>query len=194
MAGELPPCIVLAAGKGSRAGGPKALREIDGRPLVSHQLDALAAVGVSRAIVVVRRELEAEIRRCGARDVCINDEPDLGQFSSVLAGAACVLRDESASAAFVLPVDVPCPSAAVWRALAESLGAALCAQPRFHGRGGHPLLCARALVASLCTIALDRDDARLDVQLHRVSRAVVEVDDARVIANWNQPEDFFRVL
>lgn len=51
--------IVVAAGSGSRLGGevPKALRELGGRALVSHSLEALAAGGVTRAIVVIAEGL-----------------------------------------------------------------------------------------------------------------------------------------
>ncbi len=54
--------VVVAAGAGSRLGGdvPKALRELDGRPLVVHSLAALAAGGVHAAVVVVAAGLEPE--------------------------------------------------------------------------------------------------------------------------------------
>ncbi|MDQ3890310.1 MAG: nucleotidyltransferase family protein [Actinomycetota bacterium] len=51
--------VILAAGRGSRMGVlseqyPKALLPIANRPLVEHQLDALAAVGIRNVYVVVR--------------------------------------------------------------------------------------------------------------------------------------------
>lgn len=50
--------VVLAAGRGRRMGAlteslPKPLLEVDGRAILFHQLDALAAVGVERVVVVV---------------------------------------------------------------------------------------------------------------------------------------------
>ena len=52
--------LVVAAGSGSRLGGegPKALRELDGRPLVSHSLARLAAGGVNVAVIVIAAGLE----------------------------------------------------------------------------------------------------------------------------------------
>lgn len=52
--------IVVAAGSGSRLGGvvPKALREVCGRPIVVRSVEALAAGGVDRAVVVVPAGLE----------------------------------------------------------------------------------------------------------------------------------------
>lgn len=54
--------VVVAAGAGVRLGGarPKALRLLNGRPLISHCLDGLAAGGVDRAVVVVAPGTEAD--------------------------------------------------------------------------------------------------------------------------------------
>lgn len=51
--------LVVAAGSGSRLGGPvpKALVEVDGRPLVRWSVDALAAGGCERAVVVAAADL-----------------------------------------------------------------------------------------------------------------------------------------
>lgn len=50
-----PLAIVLAAGKGTRMNSerPKVLNEVLGRPMIEFVLDALAAAGIERAIVVV---------------------------------------------------------------------------------------------------------------------------------------------
>ncbi|GAB2483379.1 2-C-methyl-D-erythritol 4-phosphate cytidylyltransferase [Luteococcus sediminum] len=56
---------MVAAGSGSRLGGPvpKALVEIDGRALVRWSVDALAAGGCERAVVVVAEALLPDFRR-----------------------------------------------------------------------------------------------------------------------------------
>ena len=49
--------VILAAGQGRRLadphGRPKCLREVGGTPLLRHQLDALAAVGIDDVVIVV---------------------------------------------------------------------------------------------------------------------------------------------
>ena len=49
--------VILAAGQGQRLadprGRPKCLRQVGGAPLVRHQLDALAAVGIDDVVIVV---------------------------------------------------------------------------------------------------------------------------------------------
>ncbi len=53
--------IVVAAGSGVRLGGegPKALRELDGRPLVSWSVEAMAAGGATSAVLVVADDARA---------------------------------------------------------------------------------------------------------------------------------------
>lgn len=62
-----PPslAVVVAAGSGTRLGGeqPKCLRDVAGTPLVVHALRALAAGGVSAAVVVVAPETRADFDR-----------------------------------------------------------------------------------------------------------------------------------
>ncbi len=66
---ELSPepvvAVVVAAGSGVRlgAGAPKALREIGGRALVAHAVNALAAGGAARVVVVARTELAEDFGR-----------------------------------------------------------------------------------------------------------------------------------
>jgi len=57
--------VVVAAGSGVRLGegGPKALRTVGGRALVAHAVDALAAGGAARVVVVGRGELAADFSR-----------------------------------------------------------------------------------------------------------------------------------
>lgn len=57
--------VVVAAGSGVRLGegGPKALRTIGGRALVAHSVEALAAGGVDRIVVVGRARLADDFTR-----------------------------------------------------------------------------------------------------------------------------------
>lgn len=89
--------IVVAAGSGSRLGGevPKALRELDGRPLVAHCLDALAAGGVDRAVVVVAPgllgEFEAVVADAPVPTGCVVGGAE--RQDSVLAGLRAIDGD-----------------------------------------------------------------------------------------------------
>lgn len=120
--------VVVAAGSGVRLGGstPKALRAIAGRPLVRLGLEALAAGGVDRAVVVIARGTEA------AFETALADAPiptvyvtggDRRQ-DSVRAGLKAIAGDpETADCRFVLVHDAarPLVPAAVVARVIEAL-------------------------------------------------------------------------
>ncbi len=102
--------LVVAAGSGSRLGGdvPKALRELRGRPLVSHSIDGLAAGGVDRVVIVIAPGLDdafADVvagSPIPARCVHGGDE----RQDSVRIGLAAIAADpELATARYVLVHD-----------------------------------------------------------------------------------------
>src|SRR4029077_4027211 len=64
--------IVLAAGSGSRFGGGQLLAPLEGRPVLQHVLDTLAAAGLHDVVVVVGDEaatMETALRWRGERRV-----------------------------------------------------------------------------------------------------------------------------
>jgi molybdenum cofactor cytidylyltransferase len=193
---ERHPVIVLAAGKSSRAGMPKGLIDIDGRPWLEHQLDALKHHGLRNVLVVLGHHAELYRPVIEARSVrqAVNPEPDRGPFSSLQTGLAALPRG---STAWVLPLDVPCPSQEVWMALQQrfSEGGAEVVMPVVEGRGGHPVLLSAEMVTRLLQLALEHPESRLDHQIRalpedRVAR--IEVKDRRVLDNLNTAEDFAR--
>lgn len=206
------PLVLLAAGRSSRMGRPKGLLEVAGVTLLEAQLQAFAAAGGARAVVVLGASAEAYAMRLrwasparggeqhvfGLRcTVTLNAlPPELGPFASLLCGLEA-LRTEDTEATFVLPVDVPAPGPPVWIALAGALTAGVLAcVPARGGRKGHPVLLARSFSDPLVNVPLDAPEARLDVQLGRldsVARVAVAVDDDRVVANVNTPGDWERV-
>jgi len=172
-------------------GEPKGLVVFAGRPWIEAQL---AALGGRRAVVVLghdrRRYLEAIPDLPARAEVVVNPDPDRGPFSSLQVGLAAVGASPPA-AAFVLPVDVPAASAAVWDALEEALGPGLDAViPVFEGRGGHPVLLAPPFIAHLCRRDPASPDARLDVELRSAKARMVPTGDPRVRLNLNAPEDW----
>lgn len=91
--------VVVAAGAGVRLGGaePKALRLLNGRPLISHCLDGLAAGGVDRAVVVVAAGAQ------GGFEPALADSPIPASYvfggddraASVEAGLAAIAGDRT---------------------------------------------------------------------------------------------------
>jgi hypothetical protein len=77
--------IVLAAGAGRRFGGGKLLARLDGRPILQHVLDALAAAGIDDPVVVLGRRCAGARHRLAGR--ASHREPGSGPRARRLAPA-----------------------------------------------------------------------------------------------------------
>lgn len=138
--------IVLAAGAGTRFGGPKALaRDAEGVPWLQRAADALRGGGCADVIVVLGAEADAAAPLVpdGARIVVAADWAE-GLSRSLVAGLAAAA---GADAAVVVPVDTPeLPGAAVARVIVagmRDLRAAL-TRATYDGEPGHPVLLGSA--------------------------------------------------
>lgn len=138
--------IVLAAGAGSRFGGPKALaRTPDGAPWLHRVAAALREGGCDDLLIVLGAEAAAAspLVPLGARTVVAVDWAE-GLSRSLRAGLEAA---HDTDAVLVVPVDVPeLPTAAVARVLARAgdhLPEAL-ARAVYGGRPGHPALIGAA--------------------------------------------------
>ncbi|HEY8178981.1 MAG TPA: bifunctional UDP-N-acetylglucosamine diphosphorylase/glucosamine-1-phosphate N-acetyltransferase GlmU [Candidatus Limnocylindria bacterium] len=80
--------IVLAAGQGTRMRSrvPKVLHPLAGRPMINHVLDALAAAGVERPVVVTGFGAEQLERALEDRVPTVRQDPQLGTADAVRCG------------------------------------------------------------------------------------------------------------
>jgi CTP:molybdopterin cytidylyltransferase MocA/SAM-dependent methyltransferase len=125
MASERPgpsrvAAIVLAAGAGSRFGGGKLLAPVEGRPILQHVLDRLAASGIDDVIVVLGDDAAAIEGAIDWRDErrVRNPDPSRGLSSSLQVGLADI-RDDADAAMIVLGDQPLVPPRAV-RALLDA--------------------------------------------------------------------------
>ena len=126
--------VVLAAGSASRYGSTKALAALDGRPILQHVLDALAATGIDEAVVVLG-DAAAEIERGIAwRDErrLLNPHPERGLASSLQVGLLAL--DGAVDGALIVLGDQPLLRPDVVRLLVEALA-------RRHSTDRRPSLC-----------------------------------------------------
>lgn len=136
--------LVLAAGAGTRFGGPKALaRDRGGVPWVVRAVRALHAGGCGRVLVALGASAE-EARDLVPPDAEIVVVPDwqLGLSVTISRGLAAA-SERSASAVVILPVDTPdAPPAVVRRVIAAAADAPRRAlvQATYGGDPGHPVL------------------------------------------------------
>lgn len=176
------PALVLAAGRSSRMGRPKATLPLEGSDtfltrIVRTFLDA----GVDDVVVVVGTDADAIVASFApsglpARFV-VNRDPDLGQLSSLVAGLGVVDRP-GVVAALVTLVDVPLVSAATVRAVVERYRATHVpvVRPTSGARHGHPLLVDRALFDAFRS-AEASDGAKPIVRAHATPQGDLPIDD-----------------
>ncbi len=136
--------LVLAAGAGTRFGGPKGLaRDAGGVPWVQLAVATLQAAGCDPVFVAVGAAADevTALVPAGATPVRVADWSE-GLAASVRAGLRAA-EGTDAEALIVVTVDTPdLPDAAVARIRAHSAPDAL-AQAEYGGRPGHPVLIGR---------------------------------------------------
>ena len=140
--------LVLAAGAGTRFGGPKGLAHApDGEPWVARAVRTLRAAGCDPVLVTVGAQAEA-VAALAPEYAEIVQVPDWqeGLAASLRTGLRSWLGDAapaSARSILVITVDAPdLPLEAVERMRAHANDAAL-AQAVYRGRPGHPVLIGR---------------------------------------------------
>ena len=153
--------VVLAAGSSSRFGSPKLLAPLDGRPILQHALDALAAADVDDVAVVLGDEqaaVETAIAWRGERRV-VNERPGDGLSSSLRVGLDAAAEDPSAEAVLVVLGDQPSLQPGVIRTVLGAAEASLALFVRArHAADGvpNPVLVRRAAWAMAAGLAGDR--------------------------------------
>ena len=169
-----PGLILLAAGSGTRMGGPKALlRYADGTALLARQVERMSAAAVSRSlsadIIVVLGPAVAEASRLVPAGVRIVENPNHtdGLSTSLSAGLRTV--PSTASGAVVSLLDLPdIPAEAYGRLLDATTPAAL-ARAHWNSKPGHPVAIGREHFAEAIDSASGDEGLRAMLARHEVS-------------------------
>ena len=155
--------LVLAAGRGRRAGGPKALRsDAAGRPWVVRAVDTLRAGGCGSVLVVAGAAADEVRAVLAAEDVHVVPAAnwDQGMGTSLRAGLAA-LDSTDAQIACVHLVDLPdVGSDVVARLLTTAVGVDTLARATYASGPGHPVLLGRAHWPAVRTAARADTGAR----------------------------------
>ena len=192
--------IVLAGGRSSRMGSPKALLDFRGEPFVLRILEALEALDLKTRVVVVGPDAGSnEIRTALARHDCVlveNRDVDGGPIASLRVGLAS-LQPLAPTGALVWPVDLPHVRVDTVDRLLETFrrSVAFAVVPRFGTRRGHPIVWAAASFPELATSGeATREGARAVLHAHQGEIQEVPVDDPAVIDDLNTREDYERLV
>ena len=169
---------LLAAGRGKRAGGPKAWGPYAGKTMLEAQLGFLATVTAPENIdIAIQGEWLERCRALSPRVNWVAADPD----AATLASLQALLKASPRARSFVLHVDMPVFDLRVWKALEAVPGDAV---PSYEGKRGHPVLLAPETFDEAAK--LDPRTGRLDELLR--GRRVTEVPVATdvILANLNE--------
>lgn len=166
--------LILAAGKGSRFGGPKQLAHLHGRPLLEHAVRAMTASPVGRVVVVLGSgadDVIAQVDLHGAEPV-VCERWEEGQSASLAFG----LGELSECEAIVVTLgDLPNLSTnAIRRVIAARSDGVEAVRATYAGEPGHPVLLERQLFERLRDVSGDHGARNL---LLSVSQREVPCDD-----------------
>lgn len=183
--------IVLAAGRSSRMGRPKALLPIGGEPMIARTLAAVSRSHVDEVVLVLGHEAEA-VRRAlppGGMTVVVNPEWEAGISASIRAGIRAA--KPTTTAYLIVLGDVPFVSPATINGLLrrwEGGRPTTIHVPTYRGARGNPVLLARSLAAELEALTGDVG-ARAIFDRHVGDLREVPVDDAAILLDVDTPED-----
>jgi CTP:molybdopterin cytidylyltransferase MocA len=185
---------LLAAGNGTRAGGPKVWRMHQGKTLLERQLDFLSGLFPPASIAVSIQEIWMEkCRELNDKVRWIAVNPDASPLASLLS----LLRPSRPSTtlgvnsggnlipwAFVYHVDMPVWERDLWELLALKISDEFTAVvPSYQGKGGHPVLLSPQAQTQACNLDPLRD--RLDFWLRGQKVRTLEVPYRCILENWN---------
>jgi molybdenum cofactor cytidylyltransferase len=189
--------LLPAAGASRRMGRPKLTLPYAGGTLVGSLVASLRGGGVSTILLVTApgdEDLRAWAREAGVA-VAVNPDPERGMLSTILEGIAALggaaaLADRE-ELLLVSPADLPAiRPETVARLIREATEAgAPLALPVYHGRRGHPLAIAPALIPEIETL----DPAVGLRQLrdrHEAELLEIEVEDAGVVLDVDTPAEY----
>ena len=186
--------VLLAGGRNTRYGAPKALAEIGGRTILDRGLAALETAVGADAVIVAN---DPEPYRSSERPIRPDVRPGTGVLGGILT-AVTWARELDRAAALVLACDMPfVPSALLRRLMDEATREGL-AVPASRGPRGLEPLCAVYGIGCAEAIegALDRGERAIvsffgDVDVRELPLAEVERFGAphRIFFNVNRPAE-----
>ncbi len=183
---------ILSAGDSARMGYPKALLEFRGRTFLESILDASAALGIQRRIVVLGPSGDKILKNHDLHDVTVvwTQEFEAGPIGSIRS-AIREIQPHPVDGLLVWPVDMPHVAIATVETLLDGFraGRSAIAVPTFEGKGGHPVIFGRTTFEELLDTP-DGDGAKAVVRADPGRVLKVEVDDPAVVQDLNTPSEY----
>jgi molybdenum cofactor cytidylyltransferase len=187
--------IVLAAGQSRRMGVNKLLLTLEGKPIVRHVLDAVAASRIATAIVVLGHEAE-QIREAVAQaraHFVVNADFGGGLSTSLKTGVAALPPEIDGAMIFL--GDMPDIDPVLIDRMIEAFDPGrmqAIVVPKRKGRRGHPVLWGKGFFPLLLQETQGDSGARHLIGQYQDWVAEIEADDDGVLVDLDTPEAFLR--
>ena len=189
------PAIVLAAGKSTRMGRPKANLALDsGDTFLSRIVRTFRAAGIDDVVVVIGHEAGAIVEAFSKSDAAarfvVNPDYENGQLSSLVKGLNAVDRP-GVAAALVTLVDVPYVTPETVRVVVDRYlqTRAPIVRPVHGDQHGHPVLIDRSLFDEIRR-ASPSVGAKAVVRAHASVAGDVMVDDKGAFLDIDTVADY----
>ncbi|WP_219632708.1 NTP transferase domain-containing protein [Haloechinothrix aidingensis] len=186
--------LLLAAGAGTRFGGPKALAVLDGRPLVEHGTALLRDAGCAPIHVVLGAAAERvrAVADLGGTQPVTNEDWADGLASSLRAGLRSLPSD--VDAVLITLVDQPLIDVEALRRLrAAHAGGAVVAAARYQGVTRNPVLLDRSVWPGVAEHAHGDSGARGFLRANPTLVTAVDCDDAGTPFDVDTADDLAEV-
>ncbi len=183
---------ILSAGDSARMGYPKALLEFRGRTFLESILEASAAIGIQRRIVVLGPNGDKILQNHDLHDVTVvwTKNFEAGPIGSIQA-AIREIEPHPVDGLLVWPVDMPHVAIATIELLLDGFraGRSAIAVPTFEGKGGHPVVFGRTVFEELLNTP-DGEGAKAVVRADPGRVLKVEVDDPAIVEDLNTLSEY----
>jgi molybdenum cofactor cytidylyltransferase len=188
------PAIVLAAGKSSRMGAPKATLALPGGDtFLTRIVRTFAAASVEDVVVVVGHDADAIVASFANVDVHArfveNPDYEQGQLSSLQTAIRLLEPDNECEGMLVHLVDHPYIDPDLVRVMLQRFAEVrpLIVVPRHQGKRGHPVLFSRGLFAELLAAPLE-EGAKAVVNAHAGETLEIDTDEVGITLDIDTPE------
>jgi molybdenum cofactor cytidylyltransferase len=183
--------VILAAGESKRMGQTKALLGFGETTFLGQIISVIKSSDVDRVSVVLGADAECikQSVDLSGTEVVINKDYKKGQLSSLIAALESI--PPAAEAILVCLVDHPFISRVVINRIVSKFretGSPIVV-PVFEKKRGHPAVFAASLFKELANAPLE-EGARYVVKCNAEKVKEVEVEDGKVLAGINTPEDY----
>jgi molybdenum cofactor cytidylyltransferase len=185
--------IILSAGKSSRMGVHKfSLQYNDNTTFLENLINQYNTFGCDEIIVVLNNDGNVRLEQINLTlpsnvKVVINEHPEWERFYSVKLAANELSHSNPA---FVSNIDNPFVDLQVLKLLTKSETDYV--YPVFNGRGGHPFLISKKVIADL--YSEPKDEMHLKEFLGRYSKSAIAVNYEKILVNVNTDEEYKRLF